>query len=217
MELIIITPEVFIEGEVTLLRNMLANGLRVAHIRKPGSSTGDLRSYLNQFSAEERGCMVLHSCHELVAEFGLRGAHITEADRRADINLILDSEAARVSTALHSEDHLGEVTLTKGGFEYVFLSPVFNSISKPGYTGRFSFQSLQTALRRAVLPVIALGGITADRVGQLRALGFSGVAALGAVWNSSDPLMSFKELRSACQAASAASGALESEEARCRV
>jgi thiamine-phosphate pyrophosphorylase len=45
--------------------------------------------------------------------------------------------------------------------------------------------------------VLALGGVTAERLPQARALGFDGVAVLGAVWQAADPVAAFCEIQSA--------------------
>lgn len=65
---------------------------------------------------------------------------------------------------------------------YVFLSPVFDSISKPGYPSAFTPEYLKENLQKRRIPVIALGGITAEKVAECRKMGFRGVALLGHVW-----------------------------------
>lgn len=65
---------------------------------------------------------------------------------------------------------------------YVFLSPVFDSISKPGYPSAFAPEYLKENLQKRRVPVIALGGITAEKVAECRKMGFRGVALLGHVW-----------------------------------
>ena len=60
--------------------------------------------------------------------------------------------------------------------------PIFDSLCKVGYAGRFSPDSLGDRLQRFHLSVVALGGITPDRLPQLRRAGFALVPALGYVW-----------------------------------
>jgi thiamine-phosphate pyrophosphorylase len=117
-----------------------------------------------------------------------------------------------------------------GHYDSVFFGPVFPSISKPGYTTELTVKvervvptrSLKNkdlnASGRRVPPteissllnsrtangrrtaVLALGGITAERLPQVRALGFDGVAVLGAVWQANDPVAAFCEIKSAFSA-----------------
>ena len=64
------------------------------------------------------------------------------------------------------------------GCDYVFLSPIFDSTSKAAVTGR-GLGFLRSATRVSTLPVIALGGLTPERIADTRAAGAYGVAAIG--------------------------------------
>ncbi len=70
----------------------------------------------------------------------------------------------------------------------MFLSPVFDSISKPGYGSRFSTEELREAAGKGLInaKVYALGGVDPSRFAELEALGFGGVALLGAAWQPVD-------------------------------
>ena len=57
--------------------------------------------------------------------------------------------------SLHSLQELSE---DLQGLDYAFLSPIFDSISKPGYTAAFDAEALRHALSKATCPIIALGG-----------------------------------------------------------
>ena len=83
--------------------------------------------------------------------------------------------------------------------DYGFLSPIFDSISKVGYSAAgFEERSLKVALERSQVPVIALGGITVSKVAEASKMGFKGVAVLGAVWLAADPVTAFEELQEEC-------------------
>ena len=66
---------------------------------------------------------------------------------------------------------------------YVFLSPVFDSISKQGYSAAFSPDTLFRASAEGIIDskVFALGGVTPDKAGLLSTLGFGGAVMLGCV------------------------------------
>ena len=74
---------------------------------------------------------------------------------------------------------------SKSEFDYVFLSPIFDSISKKGYKHSFSNRDLEDAGNSGIIneKVIALGGIIPQFIPQLRAWNFGGAAFLGDVWN----------------------------------
>jgi thiamine-phosphate pyrophosphorylase len=125
---------------------------------------------------------------------------------------------------------LNALSAALGHYDSVFLGPVFPAISKPGYkteltvqvervvptrsldnedlnaSGRrvppteiFPLLNLRTANERRTA-VLALGGVTAVRLPQIRAFGFDGVAVLGAVWQAGDPVAAFCEIQDAVYA-----------------
>jgi thiamine-phosphate pyrophosphorylase len=70
--------------------------------------------------------------------------------------------------------------------DYVTLSPIFGSISKPGYGPALGVQGLADAVASARVPIVALGGITADTLAPCFAAGAAAVAAMGAVMAAAD-------------------------------
>ena len=67
----------------------------------------------------------------------------------------------------------------------MFLSPIFDSISKKGYRHSFTNKDLEDAANNGIINerVVALGGVIPQFIPQLRAWNFGGAAFLGAVWN----------------------------------
>jgi thiamine-phosphate diphosphorylase len=83
------------------------------------------------------------------------------------------------------------------GADYLVVGPVFATASHPG-GGRapLGLQRLQ-AIASAVdgLPVIAIGGISADRVREVRNSGAYGVAAIRALWDDVEPAEAARRMR----------------------
>jgi thiamine-phosphate pyrophosphorylase len=101
--------------------------------------------------------------------------HLSATDRLISAGL--------VGRSCHSAAELDGLTTE----DYVTLSPVFASRSKPGYRplglGRF-----RELCRLAGRPVLALGGVeTPARAAACRAAGAAGVAVMGAVMRAADP------------------------------
>ncbi|MEV4629057.1 thiamine phosphate synthase [Micromonospora sp. NPDC049523] len=72
--------------------------------------------------------------------------------------------------------------------DYVTLSPIFPSPSKPGYGPPLHPVGLARLVRRTPVPVLALGGVTGpDQVAACLAAGAAGVAVMGAVMRADDP------------------------------
>lgn len=70
----------------------------------------------------------------------------------------------------------------KPSCDYVFLSPIFDSISKQGYKAAFTPEQIEAAQGIIDQQVVALGGMSLERVPLVRGMGFGGAAFLGDVW-----------------------------------
>ena len=84
-------------------------------------------------------------------------------------------------------------------FNYVFLSPVFDSISKSGYQGAFNHHNLAIALAKTNQNVLALGGVQLENVEKIKALGFKGMVLSGIIWQSENKVEIFKEICNKCK------------------
>lgn len=191
MKLIVISPEAEDVHEHAVLAQLFAAGLTSYHLRKPTWTRDQLAAWLRELPVDFHASIVLHSHHDLAAEFQIGGVHNAPA---------ATPFASLRSHAVHSLAELGGLLDASAR---LLFSPVFPSFSKPGYgpSPDLSFGELRSILalpRRA--EVIALGGINASRIQACRELGFDGVAVLGAVWQAVDPVCAFAELQNALHA-----------------
>lgn len=93
-------------------------------------------------------------------------------------------ELPLVGRSCHDLTELGRLSTE----DYVTLSPIFPSPSKPGYGPPLHPVGLARLVRRTPVPVLALGGVTGpDQVAACLAAGAAGVAVMGAVMRADDP------------------------------
>ena len=200
MKLFLISPPHLVADEVPLVNEMLALGLARFHVRKPTWSRAEMAASVASIPARHHARLVLHSHPSLVAELGLGGAHLTASNRAA---LATGPPRLHPGQTLSTSFHkLAEIIRHRRRYDYVFLSPIFDSLSKEQYTSAFDLGEVSTVLgqlpgRATYVPqVIALGGIEAHRLATVRQAGFAGAAVLGAVWQSPDPVAAFRSLQS---------------------
>ncbi|MFI5135564.1 MAG: thiamine phosphate synthase [Chitinophagales bacterium] len=203
-KLIIMSTVDGFEHEISHVQKMFEEGLELFHLRKPKFSTRKLRHYLEKMGSKYHQRIVIHSHHELSARFHLRGIHYTQSHRKKNflINWFrlryvrMRKKDLTLSTGLHT---IGELKEYDDKYDYVFLSPVFESISKVGPSGKFNEDSLREGLSKTSYQVIAMGGIDDDKIEKAKKLGFSGVAVLGSIWKSKEPVEKFKRIQERCQ------------------
>lgn len=176
MKLIVITTPHFFEEEAWAITSLFRAGLEILHLRKPGASEEEITHLLSRLPAEYMQRIVTHEHFQLVSSFGLKGIHLNGRNPH-----IPAGYAGSVSCSCHS---LGEVVERKPTCDYVFLSPIYDSISKEGYASAYSHETLQAAQRAGIIDskVIALGGIRQRHLPEIASLGFGGAALLGDIW-----------------------------------
>ena len=182
MKWIIITSPEFLSGEAIFIDKLFSQGLDLLHLRKPEASLEAYKRLLLQIPKHWYSRIVLHEHFALAEKFGLHGIHL---NRRC--SQVPDSFRGSISCSCHT---LEEVKKQKASKDYVFLSPIFDSISKVGYHAAFSPTLLKQAAIENVIDekVIALGGITANNIPLVKEWHFGGVALLGDIWKRmSDP------------------------------
>ena len=177
MKWIVITSPDFLSGEALFIDRLFRHGLDVLHLRKPGATEAACRLLLSEIPSRWHNRIVVHEHFSLVTEFSLLGIHLNR--RCPDVPMGFHGH---VSCSCHSLD---EVVAAKSHCNYVFLSPIFDSISKQGYSASFTDDDLQQAHAAGIINhmVVALGGITSSHIPQLKDWGFGGAAFLGDVWN----------------------------------
>ena len=184
MKLVVITrPDAF-KGETEICNKMFANGLQRLHLRKPEASREQLAKWIEEIEPSFRERIVVHDHHDLTLQYGLGGIHLNSRNPNPPSN---SSAVGRtLSRSCHS---IAEVEACQKDFDYVFLSPIFDSISKQGYKGAFSKEELGEAKRRGILyNVYALGGITFENLEEVKDMGFCGAAMLGGFWRAPNSL-----------------------------
>jgi thiamine-phosphate pyrophosphorylase len=90
---------------------------------------------------------------------------------------------------------IGARSAVRAGASYLGVGPAYRSTTKDGLPSPLGPAGI-SAVAQAVpgTPVIAIGGVTAERVPGLRAAGAYGVAVVGALANAADPGRATAEL-----------------------
>lgn len=176
-QIVIITSPRFFPGEAEML-SLLLGGLDCrVHLRKPGCTERQMRGLIEALPEEFRPELTLQDHLSLAPEYGVGGVHPTSRFPVAP-----EGWTGLVSRSSHS---LGEVAMCRDA-DYVFLSPVFDSISKSGYSSAFTDAQLRSA-PEIDGHVYALGGVRPEHFPLLAEYGFGGAALLGHVWRDCSP------------------------------
>jgi thiamine-phosphate pyrophosphorylase len=198
--LVLLTSPTSLPNEPRLLTELLAQGVERLHLRKPGWSASQLETLIQELPAQYSSRLVLHAYPYLVRQYQLGGLHLTGSQRAATKRRPALLPGQTLSTSYHS---LAEISQNRRNYDYVFLSPIFDSISKEGYGSNFDLAEVATFLQKlAARPgycpqVLALGGVEAQNINLVQEAGFAGAAVLGTIWQSADPIATWQQLQRA--------------------
>lgn len=170
-----------------------AGGPSVAlHVRNHSATARELVTTTRRFIslAQPPEAAVLVNGHpEIARACGAQGVQLRQTDLTpADARRILVS--GWIGCSVHSTEEAE--TAARNGADFLLLGNVYSTSSHPGQPGK----GLDLIARCSTLgvPVIAVGGITGVRAGEVRDAGGYGVAAISALWYAADPAAATLEL-----------------------
>lgn len=176
--MILITEPDFIPNEEKFINAFFNEGLELLHLRKPEATALQMHELISKFDEKFHSRIMIHSHYKLLETFQLRGLHFTEKSKKQIRNY--EKVQCKKSLAVHE---LSDLKYVENSIDYVFLSPLFSSVSKAGYSKQWDFESIKAELSlHRSFQIMALGGITLENVKQLKELGFDDFALLGSIW-----------------------------------
>ena len=177
---ILITLPRILKNEAETLAALCGAGVSVIHIRKPEASEPEIEELLKTLQAlgADMSRLTIHYNEPLARKYGLGGVHL-----RIEELLAGAGEGLRRSCSAHGWT---EAERAATDADFVFLSPLFDSISKPGYRSAIDPAEAAERLRRRKGRIVALGGIRPANIARVRRIGFDGAAVLGAAWSADE-------------------------------
>ena len=149
----------------------------------PASERRDLLAALVRLGERFGATVTVHDDIAAAIAFGAGGVHRPGGGDPEAARLRLPSGLIGVSAHTPQE----AAAQIAAGADYVTLSPIFLTASKPGYGPEVGLDALAEAARLAAGPVVALGGIDQTNIAPCLAAGARGIAVMGDVMRSGDP------------------------------
>jgi thiamine-phosphate pyrophosphorylase len=178
-----------VTDSLSVVAAALAAGAGTIQVRVPDSATDrdcyDLAArVLELCRAAGATCLVNDRLHVALA-VGADGGHVGAEDLPvAAARRVLGPAAILGATARDPDTARRAVA---DGATYLGVGPAYATSTKDGLPDPIGPAGVAAVARAVTVPVIAIGGVTADRVGELRRAGAYGVAVVGAVSAAPDP------------------------------
>ena len=170
-----------------------AGGCRWFSLREKDMPPAERRALLGELVALGRrydAVVMVHDDLEVAVASGAGGVHLPSGGDPAEARGLLPRGLIGVSAHSTAE----AATLIAAGADYVTISPIFLTDSKPGYGPALGLNGLAATVAAAKGPVVALAGITPDNAHACMEAGAAGIAVMGEIMRALDPEATVRSL-----------------------
>jgi len=140
---------------------------------------GDLRDLAAPYGAT----VIVNGDIDAALAAGVAGVHLPQNHAGIGSARQMLGDDALIGVSAHNLEEAQAAT----DADYITLSPVFISPSKPEYGPALTPNGFEKIARQVPLPVLGLGGIETDKASELASAGASGIAVMGSVMRAENP------------------------------
>lgn len=159
-------------------RRAAAAGVDLIQIRERDLEAAALAALVAEVVAVTRGSVtrvVVNDRIDVALAAGADGVHLRGDSVPVEAARRLLAAPRLVGRSVHGI----EEARSASGADYLIAGTVFSSASKPGAAELLGLDGLRAIVRATPIPVLAIGGIAADRIADVLATGAAGIAAIG--------------------------------------
>jgi len=174
---------------VTVVGECLAAGLPAVQVREKDLGAAELALLcrrLRGLTLDTRALLIVNDRVDVALAVGADAVQRTSASLPVkDIRALVEAARLRIGASVHSLPEALEAEIN--GADWLVFGPVYETPSKRAYGAPQGLQKLERVASAVRIPVIAIGGITAERVPEVKRAGAHGVAAVAAILAGDSP------------------------------
>lgn len=184
-----------IEGFCKKVARAIDGGVTLLQLREKTAASREfyeLALRVKEITHKGRVPLIINDRLDIALAVDADGLHVGQEDlpvavarRLLGPDKILGATAATVADALAAQE---------AGADYLGSGAVYPTGTKPG-KALLPMERLMQIKNAVRIPVVAIGGITAENISFVRRSGVDGVAVVSAIMDSSDPSAAARELR----------------------
>jgi thiamine-phosphate pyrophosphorylase len=181
---------------LALAEAILAGGARLLQLRAKRATTRELIALARavQERAQRAGALLILNDRADVARLVGTGVHLGQDDLPPAAARAMLGPNTVIGFSTHNLAQL-ETAVRAGTADYLAFGPIFQTRSKADPAPELGLDMLAAARPQCPLPLVAIGGITADTITSVRRAGADAVAVIGAIAAAADPAAATRELR----------------------
>jgi thiamine-phosphate pyrophosphorylase len=176
-------------------------GVSAVQLRDVGATDDELVSLGREVMAALRGTgvpLIINDRVHLVQAIGAQGAHVGQGDLGVDQARAVLGPDAYLGLSAQTVEHVAAACeLVDEAVDYLGVGPVWGTTSKLDAATPGGVERLGRIVWASPWPCVAIGGITAERLPQVRRAGAAGAAVVSAICGQPDVAAATRELRAA--------------------
>lgn len=172
--------------------------VQLRHRRLATRELQRLAEWLRRITSDHGARLILNDRVDVALATSADGVHLPAAGMNVDAARKLLGPDLMLGRSVHSIDEIR--ALADAPLDYLQYGPIYATPSKAAYGAPHGEERFKEAIGASgARPLVAVGGINAERAARLRALGAAGVAVIGAVTGAGDPATAANNLLSALE------------------
>jgi thiamine-phosphate pyrophosphorylase len=181
----------------------VAGGVNVVQLREKDLAAAELVPLADRLRAitQDKALLIVNSNRAVALLCGADGVHLPERGASVAVTRRLAGDGFIIGRSVHSAEEA--VKAEEESADYVQVGAVFPTRSHRGTTPG-GLALLASVAARVTIPIVAVGGITAENVGQVMQAGARGAAVISAILDSRSPGAAARRLAEAMGEAAAA-------------
>ncbi|MBH0202671.1 MAG: thiamine phosphate synthase [Nitrospira sp.] len=200
--LLLVTDRHLVSGSSlsAVLSQAITAGVPAIQLRERDLPTGELlplAQEIHALTAPRAVPLILNDRVDLVLALNLDGVHLRANSLPVSAVRRLIGPDRVIGISTHSVEEVQRAN--HDGVDYIIFGPIFDTASKRSFGSPLGLDLLTDACRESVAPVFAIGGVTRERVHDVRRAGAHGVAVIGALLTCADIGSAVREFNDALQ------------------
>jgi thiamine-phosphate pyrophosphorylase len=173
---------------VTIVLACLAAGLPAVQVREKDLGAAELATLCRRLREPARASgalLIVNDRVDVALAVGADAVQRTHASLSiADIRAVADKRL-RIGASVHALDEARAAE--EAGADWLVFGPIFDTPSKRRYGPPQGLAALERVASAVRVPVIAIGGMTPERVADVRRAGARGVGVISAILAAASP------------------------------
>jgi len=178
---------------VDVVHAALDGGVRAVQLREKdleGGSLYQLAHQLRELTGRYQARLLINDRLDVALAVEADGVHLGQTSFPVAVARRLLGSGKLIGVSTHTPAEIAAA----GGADFLVFGPVYFTPSKAAYGEPQGLPRLREAIALSPVPVLAIGGVQAEKVAEVLSTGAHGIGVISAISAASDPSSAAREL-----------------------